>query len=99
MLKSGKVIATGLDDGSVYVWDVQDGRQIRRVMLSSAPQGPISCLNWIGEDPSATPSDLVMVCTIPLELIRKGLDVDFDPAQYLPRVKGIVRRHHSFGTF
>jgi WD40 repeat protein len=46
----GKTIATGLDDGSVYVWDVQDGRKIRQVMLNSSPQGPISCLNWIGED-------------------------------------------------
>ena len=52
----GKVIATGLDDGSVYVWDVQDGRKVRQVMLNSLPQGPISCLNWIGEDIDATAS-------------------------------------------
>jgi WD40 repeat protein len=49
-LTKGKTMATGLDDGSVYVWDVQDGRKIRQVMLNSLPQGPISCLNWIGED-------------------------------------------------
>lgn len=53
----GKVIATGMDDGSVYVWDVQDGRRIRQVMLCSVPQGPISCLNWIGEDTEATAVD------------------------------------------
>lgn len=50
----GKTIATGLDDGSVYVWDVQDGRKIRQVMLNSFPQGPISCLNWIAEDTSSS---------------------------------------------
>lgn len=51
------MIATGLDDGSVYIWDVQDGRRIRKVMLNSTPQGPISCLTWKGEDPS-TAQDL-----------------------------------------
>jgi hypothetical protein len=55
------VIATGMDDGSVYVWDVQDGRRIRQVMLASVPQGPISCLNWIGEDTEATVVDATMV--------------------------------------
>ena len=41
--------------------DVQDGRKIRHVMLNSLPQGPISCLNWIGEDVNVTVSDLTMV--------------------------------------
>ncbi len=57
----GKVIATGLDDGSVFVLDVQDGRKIHEVMLNSLPQGPISCLNWIGEDVNATASDVSTV--------------------------------------
>lgn len=41
--------------------DVQDGRKIRQVMLNSFPQGPISCLNWIGEDVDVTASDMTMV--------------------------------------
>jgi WD40 repeat protein len=57
----GKVVATGLDDGSVYVWDVQDGRKVRQVMLNSLPQGPISCLSWIGEDIDPATSDSSMV--------------------------------------
>jgi hypothetical protein len=43
------------------VLDVQDGRKIRQVMLNSLPQGPISCLNWIGEDVNVPASDLTMV--------------------------------------
>ena len=41
----------------MYVWDVQDGWRIRQVVLASVPQGPISCLNWIGEDIEATAVD------------------------------------------
>ena len=53
-----------MDDGSVYVWDVQDGRRIRQVMLASVPQGPISCLNWIGEDVEATSVDTTTVTSL-----------------------------------
>ena len=47
----------------MYVWDVQDGRKIRQVILSSVSQGPISCLNWIGEDIEATAADTTKVVT------------------------------------
>src|SRR4051794_19193055 len=79
----GKEIATGLDDGSIYVWDVQDGRKIRQVMLNSTPQGPISCLNWIGEDQRS------QIATSEKE---KELDVEFEVERYLPRVKAIGRK-------
>jgi WD40 repeat protein len=57
----GKLLATGLDDGSVYVWDVQNGRQIRQVTLAALPQGPISCLSWIGEDIETVQGDSATV--------------------------------------
>ena len=82
----GKEIATGLDDGSIYVWDVQDGRKIRQVMLNSSPQGPISCLNWIGEDQKSQ---------IANSENQKELDVEFDVERYLPRVKAIGRKYLS----
>ena len=75
------------------MWDVQDGRRIRQVMLNSLPQGPISCLNWIGEEPGATAPELIMVIILLDLLMRKDLDVDFDPAQYLPHVKAIGRKY------
>ena len=59
--KAGKCIATGLDDGSVSVWDVQDGRKIRQVTLNSLPHGSISCLSWMAEDSSARKRDADLV--------------------------------------
>jgi WD40 repeat protein len=63
MLMGGKLLATGLDDGSVYLWDFQDGRRIRQAILASLPQGPISCLSWIGEDPESPQVDPTTVYT------------------------------------
>ena len=60
----GKVLATGLDDGSVYVWNMQDGYKVRQVTLETTPQGPISCLNWVTEDPEVRAKDAVKVRTI-----------------------------------
>src|ERR1700737_5022769 len=91
ILMEGKVIATGMDDGSVYVWDVQDGRKIRQVMLNSVPRGPISCLNWIGEDPNSAFVGPKKVCHT--SWLIKDLDVDFDVTQYFPRVKAIGRKY------
>ena len=57
ILTIGKQLVTGLDDGSAYVWDVQDGRRIRQVTLAALPQGPISYLSWTGEDVDASQPD------------------------------------------
>jgi len=62
--KAGKCVATGLDDGSVSVWDVQDGRKIRQVTLNYLPHGSISCLSWMAEDPSARKRDANLVSSI-----------------------------------
>jgi hypothetical protein len=68
----GRCIATGLNDGSVYTWDVQDGRKIRQVMLDSQPQGSLSCLTWIAEDPSYSKRDANLVIkAVVYQLIRR----------------------------
>jgi WD40 repeat protein len=48
----GKVIATGTVDGEVYVWDVHDGKRLRRVKLAGGTASGVSCLTWVGEDPT-----------------------------------------------
>lgn len=78
----GKVIASGLSDGSVFVWDVQDGRKVREVVLEGQRQGGISCLNWIGEGDREGERDPGL----------RELDVDFEVERYLPRVKAVGRK-------
>jgi len=82
----GRILATGLDDGSIYVWDVQGGRKVRQVMLNFTLQGPISCLNWIGEDQGSAVGNPGG---------RKDLDVEFEVESYLPLIKAISRKFLS----
>jgi hypothetical protein len=82
----GKVIASGLSDGSVFVWDVQDGRKVREVVLEGQRQGRISCLNWIGEGEGERDPGL------------RELDVDFEVERYLPRVKAVGRKSARYET-
>jgi hypothetical protein len=90
LTRTGKAIATGLDDGSVYVWDVQDARKTHQVMLNSLPQGPISCLNWIGEELGLRNNNLDN--RAPGRNPALELDVEFEVEQYLPRIKAIARK-------
>jgi hypothetical protein len=72
------------------VWDVQEARKTHQVMLNSLPQGPISCLNWIGEELGFGNNKLDPGA--PGRNQAQDLDVDFEVEQYLPRVKAIARK-------
>jgi len=83
VLIAGKVIATGTNDGRVFVWDVQDGRKVSEVVLDGEMQGRISCLNWIGEEGLRTGESGEG---------KRELDVEFEVERYLPRVKAVGRK-------
>jgi hypothetical protein len=72
------------------VWDVEDARKTHQVMLNSLPQGPISCLNWIGEDLEVGMNSREWATGNRSQ--TEDLDVDFEVERYLPRVKAIARK-------
>lgn len=72
------------------MWDVEDARKTHQVMLNSLPQGPISCLNWIGEDLEVGRNSRDRAAGNRNQ--TEDLDVDFEVERYLPRVKAIARK-------